>query len=364
MSTPLRARGIGRRFVLTVFCLVFAAGCTSTPDYPPPPMEPPPGARSAGLPPGCRTTVAAPDLAAVALAAARPGDVICFTGDRLAGLSLEMTTSGTAGLPIRLIADGAVLRAIEVRADHVVVEGFTLADGAGLDLTGTGVVARNNVVRNAARSGIVCANCTEALLESNTVWRADGTGIVIDGERSEVRNNTVSESVTRARGDADGIRFFGTDLRLTGNTIRDISATGYPEEEAPHTDCFQTFESDSRPTYHVLIAGNLCENVDVQCLIATGTDGRSSRSPGMAPAITFVGNTCAVHGAQAVLLEKFPNVVVRDNVFSGPEYRAVFLFRGSVDCTVADNTIRGDIAPYEIDEASSSGFHAEGNSSG
>jgi hypothetical protein len=61
------------------------------------------------------------------------------------------------------------------------------------------------------------------------------------------------------------------------------------------------------------------------------------------------------------LLENYPNVVVRNNRFTGPEYRAVFLSRGAVDCTVVDNTVAGDIPLFEIDDSSRPGFHAEGN---
>lgn len=275
-----------------------------------------------------------------------------------------MTSSGTPGEPITLVSDGVTVRSIDVDADYVTVEGLTFDGGDGLNLKGDGIVARNNVVRNATNDGIACTDCADATLESNTVWRADGTGIVIDGENSMVRGNTVSESVMRQEGDADGIRFFGTGLRIIDNTVKDITTAGYPEHEAPHTDCFQTYDTrDSRPTFDVVIAGNRCENVDVQCLIATSDGTRTTDVPPKVTSILFEGNMCAVNGAQAVLLEYFPDVVVRDNRFAGPQYRGVFLTRGSVNGTVVGNTMDGPIPPFEIDEESSPGFHAEGNTS-
>ena len=302
-----------------------------------------------------------PDQAVAVLGRAKPGDNVCFTGERLADLTLRMGVSGTADNPISLIADGTVVRSIDVDADHVTVEGFTVSDGDGLNLQGTGLVVRNNVVRNAADDGIDCGDCRDTLIELNTVSRTDGIGIVIEGDHIEVRNNTVSESVMIKEGDADGIRFFGTSLRLTGNTIRDIKTTGYPEEDAPHTDCFQTYNSESRPTYDVLIANNVCENVDVQCLIATGKGIPFADIPDGSAAITFENNICTVYGSQGVLIEDFPNVVVRNNTFTGPMYRAIFLTRGSVNCTVVGNTVNGGIPVFEIDDDSRPGFRAEGN---
>lgn len=289
---------------------------------------------------------------------------MCFTGDRLGDLAIEMTASGTPDKPITLVADGTTARSIDINADYVTVDGFTLADGDGLNLKGDGIVARNNTVRNAADDGIVCIECADATLESNTVWRADGSGIVMDGENSMVRGNTVLESVMREEGDADGIRFFGTGLRIIDNTIRDIKTTGYPEREAPHTDCFQTYDTrDSRPTFDVVIAGNQCVNVDVQCLIATSNDSRTTEIPPGVTSILFEGNTCEVNGSQSVLLEYFPNVVVRNNKFAGPQYRAVLLSRGSTNGTVVGNNIDGPVPPFEIDDESRPGFHAEGNTS-
>lgn len=340
--------------------LVVLAGCSAAPGRSP---QAPPSPRVSGLPTNCSVTVTEPGQVAAALGGAKPGDTLCFTGNRLAGVDLVMKTSGTSDKPISLLADGTQLRSIGVKAQNVNVEGFNLVDGDGLNLEGNSIVARDNVVRNAGDNGIVCADCHDVTLEQNTVTGADGTGILIDGVHILVRANTVSGSVMKTTGDADGMRFFGNDLRILGNTIRDIKTTGYPEGQAPHTDCFQTFDSNNRPTFDVVIANNTCENVDVQCLIATGSDQRPSRVPEKATAVIFEGNTCKVNGSQAILLEQFPNVVVRGNTFAGPEYRAVFLAKGSTNATIVGNTVTGNIAPFEMDDASRQGLHAERNTS-
>jgi hypothetical protein len=368
VSSPPRARRIGLSvvlvvlgFALTVFAIVVS--CMSWfPGSLPPPEGAPPPPRASGLPAHCSSTVSDPDQATTAVKRARPGDAICFKGDRFADLTIEVTASGTPRQPISLIGGGISMRTIKVDADYVAVDGFTLTDGEGLKLKGHGIVARNNVVRNATDDGIACTQCVDVIVESNTVWRADGTGIVIDGDRSLVRDNTVSESVMRTKGDADGIRFFGTGLRLLGNTIKNIKATNYPPGQGPHTDCFQTYDTrDTRTISDVVIADNVCQNVDVQCLIATSKD--RAVVPNGVTTILFEHNNCSVNGSQGILLEQFPNVVIRDNIIEGPQYRAMLVAKGSTGVTVVGNTVVGDIPPFEIDDESKPGFHAEGNTS-
>jgi parallel beta-helix repeat protein len=338
------------------------SSCTAAPG-PPPPGGPPPSNQVGPLPTQCAGRVTEPDQASAALQRVRPGSIVCLSGDGLADAELEVTTSGTPQRPITIVADGATMRSLNVHADYVVIQGLTLRDGDGLTMAGRGLVARNNVIYNATADGVECRDCMDTIIESNTVQRADGTGIWISGERITVRNNTVSDSVLRTQGDADGIRFFGHGHRLTGNTIKDIKAAGYPHG-GPHTDCFQTYDTrDAPPTYDVVIADNLCTNVDVQALIATTDDRRGGGIPAGQTAITFEHNTVSVNGAQAILLRNFPDVVVRDNRFSGPGNRAIMLTEGSTDCTVIGNTVTGDLRLFEIDRQSEPGFQESGNSS-
>jgi parallel beta-helix repeat protein len=323
---------------------------------------PPPSSQVAPLPAECADRLTEPDQANAALRRAQPGSIVCLSGEGLAGAELEVTTSGTSQQPITIVADGATMRSLNVNADYVVIQGLTLRDGDGLTMTGHGLVARNNVIYNATANGLECKNCVDTVIESNTVQHADGTGIWLSGEAITVRNNTVSDSVLRTMNDADGIRFFGRGHRLTGNTIKDISAAGYPHG-GPHTDCFQTYDSrDVPPTYDVVIADNVCTNVDVQALIATIDDPRGAAPAGQTT-ITFERNTVQVNGAQAVLLRHFPNVIVRDNHFSGPGDRAVKITEGSTDCAVIDNTVSGNLRPFEIDRQSDRGFQESGNTS-
>ena len=357
---------VARCVVATLIGLVLiVSGCTAAPDAPPP-GGPPPTNQVGPLPADCADRIIEPEQASAALAQAQPGSRMCLSGDGLHDAELEVTASGTPQQPITIVADGATMRSMNVEADYVIIEGLTLRDGDGLTMAGRGLVARNNVIYNAAKDGLACTNCVDTLIESNTVARADGTGIYLTGQQITVRNNTVSESILRTQGDADGIRFFGVGHRLIGNTIKDIKASGYTDDPrgGPHTDCFQTFNTASDPpTYDIVIADNICTNVDVQCLIATAKEGGAQSSPAGQTAIIFENNTCSVNGSQAVLLENFPHVIVRDNTFSGPSTRAVQLGMGSTDCAVIGNIVTGDMRPFEIDRPSRPGFQEGGNTS-
>lgn len=320
---------------------------------------PPPPARNALPPGGCPNTVSDPDQAQRALNGARPGDTVCLTGPGLLSVSLKVIRSGLPGVPVRILSDGAEVRGVDVRADYVEVAGFTMREGGGLNLRGTGLDAHDNNVWGARRNGISCT-CVDSRVEGNEVYGTEGTGIRVEGERVSVRRNTVSGSLrdpasSQEKGaadggdDADGVRFFGSGLRISENVVRDISMAGYPPGEGPHPDCFQTFDTDSPPTFDVEISGNRCERVAEQCLIGTGKKGNPGVPAGMR-SITFVANYCDVGGAQAISLAGYPHVELRGNTLAGPKlYRGIALTKGASDAVVADNVLKGDRPVLEAD---------------
>jgi hypothetical protein len=194
---------------------------------------------------------------------------VCFSGPDLADADVMVTRSGTAAAPIRLVADELVtVHEVQIKADHVILDGFTITDGGGVLLEGTGLTARNNTVHDTTQGGITCHPCTDSTIESNTMRHVATNGIDITGARITVHANTISNTVPVDGGDADGVRFYSHGHRITDNTIFDISADGYASP--PHPDCFQTFDQNRPPTFDVVIPGNTCRNVDAQCLIATG----------------------------------------------------------------------------------------------
>lgn len=335
--------------------ILIASGCTSSPAVPP-------GAqRHEGLPPGCSRTVTSADDVPAALDNATPGTTLCFSGSDLADTDLITTRSGTAAAPITLAGDGATVHEIQIRADHIVLEGFTVAGGGGVLLDGAGLTARNNTVHDTDQGGITCDPCTDSTIESNTITHVATNGIDITGQRITVRGNTISNTVVGQHGgDADGMRFFGNGHRITDNTISDISASGY--DSPPHPDCFQTLDNSKPPTFDVVLSGNTCRNVDAQCLIATGDQNSNGGAPPRVPSITFVANRCANNGAQAVNVRRWPNVVVRQNTFSGPNLtRAVLITEGSTGCTVVGNTTTGNRPTVEVDRSSRPGSYVDDN---
>ncbi|MGH3811668.1 MAG: right-handed parallel beta-helix repeat-containing protein [Pseudonocardiaceae bacterium] len=315
----------------------------------------------------CTHTITRAGDVHAALGAASPGDTLCFAGSDLANADLTMTRSGTADAPIRLVSGGhTTVHQVHIIADHVLIQGFTIVGGGELLLAGTGITAQKNTIRDTQRGGIVCATCIDSTIESNTVQHAAAIGISVSGQRVTVRRNLVTGTVAGDGGDADGVRFFGNGHRIISNTIRDISASGYPRP--PRTACFQTFDTGRPATFDIEIVGNACSNVDEHCLIATGDEGGNGDAPAGSRSITFTGNTCAVNGDQAVNLGRWPNVDLRKNRLSGPNLkRGILISHGSTGCTVRNNTVRnnttaGDVPTVEIDDASRPGFRDQDKS--
>jgi hypothetical protein len=243
-----------------------------------------------------------------------------------------------------------------VHADFVVVQGFDLAGGDGITVTGRGLTIRNNTLRDPALDGISCEEvCADVLIASNTVVRADGSAIIVEGQRITVQDNVISGSVRRQADDADGIRFFGTGIRLLHNTITDITDDGYADAP-PHTDCFQTYDNGRIPTVGAVISDNVCRNVDAQCLIATAQESGRAGEIGRSTGIRFTGNDCDVEGAQAVLVEWFPGVVVRGNTFEGRNSRAAYFLDGSTGGEFTANTVPPRVRAVQVDHSSEPGF--------
>jgi hypothetical protein len=320
--------------------------------------------RQAALPPGCAQTITQADDVPAALDNATPGTTVCFSGDGLADTDVMMTRSGTATAPITLAAEGTTVHEVVIKADYVILEGFTVTGGGGVLLEGTGITARNNIIHDTDQGGITCGRCTDSTIESNTITHVATNGIDITGARITVHANTISNTVVSPHGgDADGMRFYGNGHRITDNTILDISAEEY--DSPPHPDCFQTLDNSKPPTFDVLISGNTCRNVDAQCLIATGDQDRNSGAPPGIPSITFIGNRCANNGAQAVNVRRWPNVVIAQNTFFGPNLtRAVLITDDSTGCTVVGNTTTGNRPTVQIDNSSRSRSHIDDNRPG
>ncbi|HEX5349118.1 MAG TPA: hypothetical protein VFW64_18735, partial [Pseudonocardiaceae bacterium] len=156
VSAPLRMAWIWPIALLSLALL--ASGCTSasqsfpagqspstTQGHSPSPADqgPPTSQVQRALPSNCTHTITGADDVQTVLDTATAGDTLCFSGGDLTDTDLALARSGTTDAPITLAADGATVHEVQIKADHVVLEGFTVAGGGGVLLEGAGITARN-----------------------------------------------------------------------------------------------------------------------------------------------------------------------------------------------------------------------------
>jgi Right handed beta helix region len=346
---------------------VLAGGCgIGSVPVSPPPAAPIPPPRTVATPTDCTQSPATSAEAQRALAAADPGQKVCLLGRYAPDTVLSLTRSGTSSQPIVLESNGVTLGGIDVAADNVVVRGFNLWGGGGINAQGQHIAISDNDVRDAALDGIRCAPCTDAQINGNTVIGADGIGIMISGETASVRDNDVSQSPRRGAPDADGIGFAGTNLTIQHNYVHDIyvhdfGASGYPPDQAPRADCLRTEDSPGQASAGVSLSDNVCANVAGACLTADGAARHGASVPDGEQGLRFVGNYCQSGSQQAVELVAYPDAVVQRNTFAAGYRTAVLATRGSTGVTVTDNTLVGDFPPFEADATSMAGLEHSGN---
>jgi hypothetical protein len=242
-----------------------------------------------------------------AVAKAKAGDRICVRGKVARRMTIER--SGEPGKPIQVLGTGDTsVGGIRIKANHVVVDGFLVPD-------------------------------------------ASAPGILMQGEGITVRNNVVQ----RPTGDDhDGLRFFGSDLRILHNTISDVR-----NKAGAHADCMQTYATNTPPSKDVLIHSNRCEKIDNQCLIAEGPNSRAGDGSGKGRSsnITFTHNYCESGASQAVMIDNVQDVTVTFNEILGKNDKAFAFDNKSTGAKVGENRVAKGI-PYEVgmDDSSKSGY--------
>lgn len=305
-----------------------------------------------------------------ALDQTKPGDIVCVRSPHHDYERPYVTVSGTASAAIQIRALAEVKTAgFVIEANYIHLDGFTVSNHGrrdkrgrdwGIYLAGTGLRITNNVVLDTESYGISCEayppSCFDTVIADNIVQGADGTGILAAGERILVENNDVSRSIMVDETDADGMRFFGSQITMRGNYIHDIFDRGYPADNNPHTDCFQTFDKDKPASQAIIIENNICLNVDHQCFIAEGLENHSSS------AFKFRNNICGNNGSQAVLLRGVADVEITNNLFLPTMlYHGVLAQSGARQVTIANNIFIGSYRAYDVDEDSLQGLIADYN---
>jgi hypothetical protein len=221
-----------------------------------------------------------------------PGDTVCFSEDLTE--PLEITAGGTEQAPVRYRGNGVEVPGIRVDADHVVLEGFVSrgAEGTGIEVTGDGIVVRDNEV-------------------TQVMWAGD---------------------------DLDAIRFFGDGIQLLGNRVHDLEGSGDIGDS--HVDCMQTFATSGPGSSDVVIRGNRCEQIRSQCLMAEGPHDEGGSGEGQSRNWLFEDNYCDSHAeAQSVALEDIQDVTITGNEMVGTGNKAFALGAGTTGTVVRDNEI-------------------------
>ncbi|HEY0576013.1 MAG TPA: right-handed parallel beta-helix repeat-containing protein [Pseudonocardia sp.] len=242
-----------------------------------------------------------------AIGSAAPGQKICAVGN-MGGTRLQVNRSGTANAPIMVIGNGSTpVKGITVEASNVVVAGFSAVN-------------------------------------------PQAPGIEMSGNNITVRNNTVKHPTG---GDYDGLRFFGSNLKILNNTISDVS----PDGSGAHADCMQSYATDpgSPASQNVLIDGNKCQRIDNQCLIAEGPNSSAGDGSGQGRSanITFTNNFCDVNAGQALQIDDVQGVKVTGNTITGKPDKAFAFQNNSTGAVVAANKIAAGIG-YQVGMDSSS----------
>lgn len=180
------------------------------------------------------------------------------------------------------------------------------------------------------------------VVEGFTATHADSTGIWASGNNITLRDNDIS-TVSRAGEDVDAIRFFGDHITISHNRAHDVWAN--PDQGGhPHVDCMQTFAHSEPASSHVLIDANKCEGLTSQCVMAEGPGDAEDGASGIGRSSDWLitGNYFECHAkAQTIQLQDIHGVTFTKNTFAGTGRNAIALGLDATGATVADDNTLG-----------------------
>lgn len=270
----------------------------------------------------CTANVSSATAVKAALDNVMPGARICLSAD-LGNTELVLRRSGSAAAPIVVVGAGHTVGQVIVQGDHVIVDG----------------------VRSA---------------------KPRSPGFLLLGNNITVRNSVVdSPQVLTSDDDGDGIRFFGNDIKIIDNVIR--NALNLNGQDGNHADAIQTFATSRQytPSQRVLISGNKFENIDNMCLIAEGPNSAAGdgTGEGASGGFTVTNNYCDSKAGQAFFFDNITDVTLSSNAVVGNVDKAFSLQNGSVRATIRDNKMSPQVG-YEVGIDSSSEVGYSGPDSG
>jgi hypothetical protein len=204
------------------------------------------------------------------------------------------------------------------------------------------------------------------VLRGNTLYRAQGVGVIIAGRNWLVEGNDISHGldVNTITGEYDGsdtdaVRFFGS-----GHLIRNNHMHDYLDEEQlgdPHIDCFQTFSvyPESQFAHDVLVEGNTCDNFGQMFMVEDQSE--ESGTGNAVHHITFRNNV--LRGARAVAINgSVDHFTFVNNVVAESHYGAIglgnspyltlvnniFFYNGSGSQIIDEDSKVGTVWDYNI----------------
>ncbi|GAA5151682.1 hypothetical protein GCM10023321_19120 [Pseudonocardia eucalypti] len=312
--------------LLTCLAALVAACGSDVPIVRPPgaaPAAPPPASASAAppakakpgiirplaRPTGCSYTATEPIGLGQALNVAVGGSKICVFGN-FPTTRLVVGRSGTPQAPIQLVGDGkTTVHGISVDASYVSISGI------------------------------------------NSV-NADAPGVALDGHHITLENAFIGNP---RNNDGDGIRFWGSDIVIKQNTIRNT------RNIRAHADCMQTFATDAehQASQRITIDRNRCEDIDNTCLIVEGPNSEAGDGSGVGATtdIRFTNNYCQNRADQALQIDDARNVVFTGNELAGPIHHAIALQNRSTGAKVSGNKLNPAVQ-FEVgmDDSSRPGY--------
>ncbi len=245
-----------------------------------------------------------------ALADPAAGDRICLSGD-MGGKRLEIKKSGTPEQPIVVLGGGkTTTKGITIEASNIVVDGVAARqpDAPGISMTGTNITVQN------------------------------------------------STSISPQGGDGDGFRFFGSNIKILHNLVRNTGGCG-----KCHADAIQTFATDDQhvASQDVLIDGNRFEDIANMCLIGEGPNSEAGDGSGngQSTRFTFSNNYCDNRAGQATFVDDVTNVTIKGNQIVGKIDKAFSFQNNATGGKVSGNKLNPGIK-YEVgmDGSSSDGY--------
>jgi hypothetical protein len=266
--------------------------------------------RPVPAPTGCSDVITDANSMLAVTSSAIPGDVICIQG-AIPDKRLVLRTSGTSAAPIKILGDGhSSVHGISIEADNVTISGV-----------------------NAISPG--------------------APGISLHGNNITLENST---SISPRGDDGDALRFWGNNITIRHNTMRDTQNLNNA-----HADCMQTFATDGEhpASQHVVIDSNRCEKIANTCLIMEGPNSLAGDGSGVGASsdIAFTNNYCQNDASEALQIDDVQNLTVAGNDIEGTNDHAFALQNLTTGAKVSGNTLKPGIA-YEvgIDDSSLPGY--------